>query len=200
VEGLATFHLTRPTASVQNETQPNGKVTMNQNTNNVDLEGQHDGFNVVREVGPAQWADYPIQSHGEYIHLVVDRDEWELRCYRKINNDHPSQQIKTTIEGVRFGFNYIGDSERQLQWFYLTAREAETFLSFVDFATVAREEGSTIGVSWWEESGKKANKDSKTGEETLTLTFVKPSGKERRVKIADTWVAESNQMAKYEEN
>jgi len=155
-----------------------------------------DGFNVVEEMAPSEWANRQTDWYGEYIHLVPATGVHELRCYRSASEPtEENQRIKTTVEGVKFSF-YWEKGERALNHFYLTGQKAETFLTFIDLLERGRE--SSVGFTWWEESGMKMMETEKTGVETIDLRFTKPNGTERRMQIASAWQCPTHKMADIE--
>jgi len=153
----------------------------------------NDRFNVVEEMPPSEWVNYQYDPIGEYIHLVPDPVAGELRCYRSASEPtEENQRIKTTIERVKFTFNWEREEDK-LNYFYLTAQKAESFLTFVDLLSRGRE--SSVGFSWWEESGMKMMESERSGVETLNLRFTKPNGVERRMQITSAWQCPVHKMA-----
>ena len=156
----------------------------------------NDGFNVVEEMPPSGWANYQRVPFGEYIHLVPDPEAGELRCYRSVSEPtEENQRIKTTIERVNFSFYWEAEG-RELNHFYLTAQKAESFMTFIDLLEKGRE--SSVGFTWWEESGMKMMESEETGVETINLRFTKPNGVERRMQIASAWQCPTHKMANIE--
>ena len=168
---------------------------MCENTTAEDEE-QHDGFNVQEEVDFQTWVDFSYDDHSEYIHLIPDEENRELRCYRSINETgEKNRRLKTTIDNVSFSYNW-DDQEGTVKGFYLTWAEAMTFMSFLDL--LGRSRDSRVNLNWWEDSGKKMHEDIRTKEETLNLKFTKLNGVERRVQIASTWQTPTHKMANIE--
>lgn len=162
-----------------------------------EAEAQNDGFNVVDEVPPSEWADYETENFEEYIHVVVDKHNAELRCYRTINEGYPSERVKTTLDGVKQRFIYDEDDhDKKVERFYLTWQQAENFLSYVDLCQF-RESSNMAKMIWYENNSKPSHEDSKVNDETITLSFKKENRKRRSIQIQDSYVAESNQMARY---
>lgn len=166
-----------------------------------------DSFNVVKEVPPGEWVDLDNGNHSEYVHVIVDRKQRELRCYRSLNEDFPSERGKTTIEDVRFKFIYDEetrgwDGEREVESFYLTWRQADTFLTWVDLLSETRtlDSDKVAKLVWYENNEKPVQEDSKVNNETIDLTFKKENGKKRHIEIMDTWQIPSNQMARYKDD
>jgi hypothetical protein len=159
----------------------------------------HDGFNVEDTVIPQEWVDFGFDAHGEYIHLIPDPEAHELRCYRSISETgQDNKRLKTTISRVNFTYHFEDrvDEDPELNHFYLTDQEAETFLSFLDLMGRGRE--SSVGFSWWEESGMPMMEESETGIEDIHLRFTKPNGVERRVTITSAWQDPVHKMADIE--
>jgi len=164
---------------------------------------ENDGFNVVGEMPPSLWVDYGFDAFGEYIHLVPDPEAHELRCYRSVSEaTEGNERIKTTIERVNFSFHYDGkaivdgERNRKVTSFYLTNQQAESFMTFIDLVTRGRE--SSIGLSWWEESGMEMMENKRTGVETMNLRFTKSNGVERRMQISSAWQCPVHKMANIE--
>lgn len=159
-----------------------------------------DGYNVVDEVPLKEWVNYPTEGFDEYVHIVVDQENAELRCYRTTNDGFPNERVKTTIEGVRSELRYADrDSEKALRGFYLTWRQADTFISFVEMMAHFHDPSKTIKLVWYENNEKPSHEDSKVKDETISLTLSKSDNQKRHIQIQDSWVSESNQMARYEE-
>ena len=155
-----------------------------------------DGFNVVEEMPPSEWANHQTDSFGEYVHLVPDPEAGELRCYRSVSEPtQENQRIKTAIERVKFSF-YWEKKKTEVNHFYLTGQEAGSFLTFIDLLERGRE--SSVGFSWWEESGMPMMEEEATGVETINLRFTKPSGGERRMQITSAWQCPTHKMADIE--
>ena len=155
-----------------------------------------DEFNVVEEMPPSEWANHQTDSFGEYVHLVPDPEAGELRCYRSVSEpSQENQRIKTTIERVKFSFHWE-KKETEVNHFYLTAQQSESFLTFIDLLKEGRE--SSVGFSWWEESGMEMMKGEKTGVETINLRFKKPNGVARRMQITSAWQCPTHKMASIE--
>ena len=156
----------------------------------------HDGFTVEDTVIPQEWVDFGFEDHSEYIHLIPDPEENELRCYRSI--DEPGEgnrRLKTVIKDVYFSYNW-DEEEGEVNGFYLTWHQAMTFMSFIDLMGRGRE--GHINLNWWEDSGKKMHEDIRTKEENLILKYTKPNGVERLVQIASTWQTPTHKMANIE--
>lgn len=163
-----------------------------------EAEAQNDGFNVVDEVPPSEWVDYESENFEEYIHVIVDKQNAELRCYRTISEGYPSERVKTTLKGVKQRFRYYeNDSDKKVEAFYLTWQQAKTFRTFVDLMERANHPLKMAKLIWYENNEKPSHEDSKVNDETITLSFTKMNGEQRSVQIQDSYVAESNQMAKY---
>jgi len=157
---------------------------------------ENDGFNVVEEVPPSIWVDFGYDFFGEYIHLVPDPEAYELRCYRSVSEPtEKNERIKTTIERVKFTFNWE-DERGELTYFYLTSQQAESFMTFIDLLDRGRE--SSVGFSWWEESGMEMVEKKRTGVETINLRFTKPNGVGRRMQISSAWQCPVHKMANIE--
>lgn len=167
---------------------------MSQTTDSDSQEEQHDGFNVIEELSPREWVDYDTEGWEEYIHLVVDREAAELRCYRTANDGFPNERVKTTIEGVKFRFSYDDDvgmmreeeGAKILRGYYLTWQQAETFLTFVDILARSRGFDSSVKLTWYENNEKPAMADSPINDETITLTFRNDKDQERSIQIQDS--------------
>lgn len=173
----------------------------------VNDEAQHDGHNVVDEVNLAEWVVYDTEAHSEYVHVVTDPANAELRCYRTTNDDFPNERVKTTIENVKIRFIYDDDLNRhrsseakQVSHFFLSWRRADTFIAAVDMIAHNREPGSLVRLLWYENNASPALKKTDVGFETIDVDFTNLDGDKRQVQIADTWIAPSNQMARYEED
>jgi hypothetical protein len=180
---------------------------MSQQNDSDSQEEQHDGFNVVAELSPREWVYYDTEGWDEYIHLVVDREARELRCYRSSNEGFPNERVKTTIEGVNFRFSYDDDvgmyREREgakvVTGYYLTWQQANTFLTFVDILARSRGFDSSVKMTWYENNEKPSMAESRINDETITLTFRNDQDQERSTQIQDSWKAHTNQMAKYDQ-
>lgn len=169
---------------------------MSVQTQSQDDEEQHDGFNVSDEVPHRMWTDFTVEDHSEYVHLIPDKENRELRCYRSIDKTgEGNRRIKTTIGNVRFSLNWDEESD-EVNGFYLTWMEAKTFMTFLDVMASGRD--GTLTVSWWEDSGKEMHENIRTKEETLNLKFTKSNGTERGVQIASTWQTCVHKMANVE--
>lgn len=171
----------------------------------IQKDGNEDGYQVEDEVSPDEWVEYDTEQHEEYVHIVADPSNAELRCYRTTNEDYPNKRVKTTIENVRIRTVYDDDKNRhkdpeakRLRGFFLTWMQAETFISWVDMLAHDREIDSRASLMWYENNEKGSMADSKVNDETITLSFTNLSGTERKIQIQDSWVAYSNQMARYE--
>jgi hypothetical protein len=166
-----------------------------------------DGFHVVEEVGPSEWVDLGYEGHGECVHLVPDREQRELRCYRKVNdgfNDEgpANDRAMTTIENVRFRFTFDDvDNQGELKGFCLHWREADTFISFVAMLEGQRcpFEPSPISFNWSENNSTPALRDQGVKVEMIDLGFDNLDEVERHVQIQDPFVADSNSMAYFED-
>jgi hypothetical protein len=165
-----------------------------------------DGFHVVEEVDPSEWIDLGYEGHGECVHLVPDREQQELRCYRKVNdgfNDEgpANDRAMTTIENVRFRFHFDKGVAEQLEGFCLHWREADTFISFVAMIEGQRcpYEPSQVSFNWTENNSTPALRDQDVKVEMFDLGFTNLDGVERHVQIQDPFVADSNSMAYFEE-
>jgi len=168
----------------------------NDEAENEREQDENDGFNVVGEMPPSMWVDHGFDAFGEYIHLVPDPEARELRCYRSVSEATDDiERIKTTIKRVKFTFNWE-DDEGELTYFYLTGQQAESFMTFIDLLDRGRE--SSVGLSWWEESGMKMMEREQTGVETMNLRFTKPNGVERRMQISSAWQTPVHKMANIE--
>jgi hypothetical protein len=170
-------------------------------------EEQHDGFNVVDEVSLDKWVEYETEGHEEFVHVITDPSNAELRCYRTTNDDFPNKRVKTTIENVKIRMAYDDDKDRYkdkeaktLRGFFLTWMQAETFISWVDMMAHDRKPNTRAGLLWYENNEKQSMKDSRVNDETITLSFTNLCGTERKLQIQDSWQIQSNQMARYEEN
>jgi hypothetical protein len=183
---------------------------MNDTTNSDSDEQteQHDGYNVIEELSPREWLEYDTEGWEEYVHVVADKENRELRCYRTANDGFPNERIKTTIENVKMRFTYDDDILRLgrdhdgkvLRGWFLTWRQADTFLSFVDLVERSRDESKLIKLQWYENNSKRALEGTGIKDETISFSFKTESGQERHIQIQDSWKAPSNQMAKYEDN
>jgi len=168
----------------------------NDEAENEREQDENDGFNVVGEMPPSVWVDYGFDAFGEYIHLVPDPEARELRCYRSVSKaTEEIERIKTIIERVNFTFNWE-EEESEVTHFYLTGQQAESFMAFIDLLGRGRE--SSVGFSWWEESGMEMMKDKRTGVETMNLRFTKSNGVERRMQISSAWQTPVHKMANIE--
>lgn len=159
-------------------------------------EEDHDGFNVEAETDIRTFVDFGFSDHSEYIHLIPDPENNELRCYRSI--DEPGEgnrRLKTTVDNVQFCYNW-NDEEGELKGFYLTWNGAMTFMSFLDLMDGRRE--GHLNLNWWEDSGKKMHEDINTKEENLIFKFSKPNGVARTVQISSTWQTPTHKMAQIE--
>lgn len=170
---------------------------MQSTTEADDSEEQHDGFNVVDEVSLTEWADFGFDHVGEYVHLIPDRENRELRCYRSVSDPgEGNERIKTTIEDVKFSY-YFEDEARDLGAWYLTYMEAMGFMSFVELMDGSRE--GQLLFEWSESDGGTMMDYERTSMEAITLTFTKQNGVERHLQIRSEWQsAKSHKMASIE--
>lgn len=165
-------------------------------TKQSDDEAQHDGFTIESEVPFSTFVDFKYDEVGEYVHLIPDVENRELRCYRSIDpTGDGNRRIKTTIENVRFSYHWLED-EGELNGFYLTWTEAMTFMSFLDLLDHGR--NGHVNLSWWEDSGKTMHEGNRIKDESLIFKFTKPNGTERTVQISSTWETLTHKMAKIE--
>jgi hypothetical protein len=169
-------------------------------------EVQHDGYNVVDEVSPDEWVEYDTEQHEEYVHIVTDPSNAELRCYRTTNEGYPNERVKTTIENVKIRTVYDDDKNRHkdadakvLRGFYLTWMQAETFISWVEMLAHNRKVDTEARLLWYENNEKPSMEDSRVNDETITLRFTNLNDTKRRIQIQDSWQTQSNQMARYED-
>jgi len=159
----------------------------------VTEQNENDGFNVESEVCLQQWVDFGYDGHSEYIHLIPDVENRELRCYRSIDETGKgNRRLKTVVENVSFSFNFDGE-RGEVKGFYLTWMEAKSFMTLLDLICHGRE--GHINVNWWEDSGKAMHEGIRTKEETLNFKFKKPNGVEREIQIASTWQTPTHKMA-----
>lgn len=166
-----------------------------------------DGFHVVEEVDPSEWADLGYEGHGECVHLVPDREQRELRCYRKVNdgfNDEgpANDRAMTTIENVRFRFTFDNvDNQGGVKGFCLHWREADTFISFVAMIEGQRcpFEPTPISFNWSENNSTPALRDQNVRVEMIDLGFTNLDDVERHIQIQDPYVSASNSMAYFED-
>ena len=153
-----------------------------------------DGFNVVDELTPREWVNHDFDHHGEYVHLIADREVGELRCYRCISEPGvDNERIMTTIEDVNFRYYSDGD----INHWYLTYMEAMSFMSFVDLLTLTRD--SSLSFEWSDSDGGTMMDDEKTNMESIILGFINREGKDRNLQIRSEWQsAKSHRMASIE--
>lgn len=158
---------------------------------------EDDGYNVVNTVSLQEWVDHDFDHPGEYVHLIADRDNRELRCYRAIaepsvDNDY----IKTTIEDVKFRYYFDNGGETITSW-YLNYGQAHSFMTYCDLMNETRE--GNLLFKWNEASGGTMMDDERTTIESLTLTFNKDNGTRRTMDIRKEWQsARSHKMANVE--
>lgn len=150
----------------------------------VTEEVEDDGFNVVGRMSIQKWVDFGFDYHGEYVHLIADREARELRCYRSIGGDGENQRIKTVISDVKFRY-YFEDEPREISYFYLTYMEAMSFMSFIELMDYTRQD--TLSFEWSESDGGTMMDDEETGIEMITLGFTKKNGVERNLQIRSEW-------------
>lgn len=170
---------------------------MEAKTQRSDDSEQHDGFNVVDTMSPQKWVDFGYDGHSEYIHLIPDKEKRELRCYRSVGEDtEENQRIKTTIEDVHFKY-WWDDEPDEINGFYLTWTEADSFMSFVQLMELTRR--GTMNLQWSEADGGTMMDDEKTSIEALTLSFRKENGVKQRIQIRSEWQTRAvHPMAKIE--
>jgi hypothetical protein len=182
---------------------------MTETTTDAATGQRNDGMNVVDAVHPSDWANYPTETKvGEYVHVFIDREQQEMRCYLTRNEGYPNERVKTTIPGVRFKPTYRNGNDKTLQGFFLTFRNAESFMSFVDLMTKTREPGTTVTLKWGENNTKPAHEDDDVNHETINFSWSKCNGMRRHIEISDTYSLcdypeirpEFNQMARYQED
>lgn len=157
-------------------------------------EPQHDGFNVSIEVSLREFAERQFNdSFGEYVHLVPDVKNRELRCYRSISEDgEPNERAKTTIENVTI--HPMQGFEAPEHW-YLTGMRSKTLLNILGLiGDVDRME-----IRWYNEGGGSMMDDEKTSIETLIFRVVTNDGTEHEFQINNEWQSpKAHRMAKIE--
>ena len=155
---------------------------------------RHDGFNVAKEVSLTKFADGEFSSSfGEYVHLVPDVENRELRCYRSISEDgEPNERVKTTIENVTIHF--MQDFEEVEHW-YLTGMRAKTLLNI--FGLIGDFE--RMNIRWYNEGGGSMMDDEDTSIETLLFAFQTEDNDDRDFQITNEWQSpKAHRMAKIE--
>lgn len=164
---------------------------------------ESDGFNVVGELPVQQFIEYESEGFGEFLHLVPDNEEKELRCYRSIGREgSDNYRVMTTIENVAFSLNFDGERKQKegVEYWYLTHQKAHSFMLFIE--TIARRETKGyISVSWWEDSGMEMMEEERTNIETLNLRFETTNEHEskRQMQIMSAWQSpRSHRMAHIE--
>jgi hypothetical protein len=170
---------------------------MSQRKTPNDLEDNPDGFNVVDVLTPEEWVDFGYDHHSEYIHLVPDVENRQLRCYRSVTEPGvDNKRIMTTLNNVRFSF--FGAEVEDINYVYLTYMEAMSFMSFIDLMNETGD-GNGMMFKWSDSDGGTMMDSEKTNIEALTLTFTKENGVKRSTEIRSEWQsAKSHRMASIE--
>lgn len=158
---------------------------MTQSEQLQDNEEPDDGFNVVHELPLSKWLDFGFSEFGEYVHLIPDRENRELRCYRTISKaTERNERIKTTIEDVHFTYRWDEEQTEITKW-YLTYMEAKSVMSFFDLMNRTRQ--GVLSLEWYEKNNSPMVDESNLNVETLTFEFTKENGVTRNLQIHGVW-------------
>lgn len=155
-----------------------------------------DGFNVVETTSLMGFINREVGGHSEYIHLVPDLNNRELRCYRSVSGeDGPNERIKTTISNV--SFRSFGEADiTDIKHFYLTYMEAMTFMSYL--ASLAKSRSSDLTFQWDDSDGGTMMDDEATSMEAITLGYDTFDGHRRQAQIRSEWQSNGQKMANIE--
>lgn len=154
-----------------------------------------DGFNVVATTSVMEFINRETPGHSEYIHLVPDLNNRELRCYRALGDDGDEGRIKTTISGV--SFRSFGEADiTDIKHFYLTYMEAMSFMSYLGL--LAKSRSSDLTFEWSDSDGGPMMDDETTNIEMITMSYETFDGHNRSAQIRSEWQSNGHKMANIE--